>query len=89
MPISLVALVDADEVVYKANHGLPELLQQPREEAICTLVVNQRTPLAFNNTTEAAAQLQRLPTMAAVAAQAKALQFYAGAPCPRPCATLV
>jgi GAF domain-containing protein len=79
LPISLIALVDADEVAYKANQGLPGLLQQPREEAICAMVVTQRTPLVFTNLTKPD-QLQRLTTRASAAAQAKGLQFYAGAP---------
>jgi GAF domain-containing protein len=79
LPIALIALVDADEVAYKANHGLPGLLHQPREETICAMVVSQRTPLVFTNLTRPD-QLQRLPTKASMAAQANGLQFYAGAP---------
>jgi GAF domain-containing protein len=79
LPISLIALVDAEEVMYKANQGLPGLLNQPREEAICTMVIGQRTPLVFSNLTKPD-QLQRLTTVASAAAQAKGLQFYAGAP---------
>jgi hypothetical protein len=79
LPISLIALVDADEVTYKANLGLPGLQQQPRGEAICALVVCQRTPLVFTNLSRPR-QLQRLTEMAAVAAQAKSILFYAGAP---------
>jgi hypothetical protein len=88
LPISLIALVDADEVAYKANQGLPGLLQQPREEAICAIVVSQRTPLVFTNLTQPE-QLQRLPTMASAAAQAKDLQFYAGAPLNMPIRYLI
>lgn len=83
LPISLIALVDAEEVAYKANEGLPGLLHQPREEAICAMVVNQRTPLVFTNLTKPD-QLQRLTAMASAAAQAKDLQFYAGAPLSTP-----
>jgi GAF domain-containing protein len=79
LPISLIAMVDANEVVYKANKGLPGLLHQPREEAICAMVINQRTPLIFTNLTQPD-QLQHLTAMAAAAAQDKNLQFYAGAP---------
>jgi GAF domain-containing protein len=88
LPISLIAFVDADEVVYKANHGLPGLLQQPREEAICAMVVSQRTPLVFPNLTKPD-QLQRLTGMASAAAQAKDLQFYAGAPLHTPIRYLI
>jgi len=88
LPISLIALVDADEVAYKANQGLPGLLHQPREEAICAMVVNQRTPLVFTNLTKPD-QLQRLTTLASTAAQAKDLQFYAGAPLHTPIQYLI
>jgi len=79
LPISLIALVDAEEVAYKANQGLPGLLKQPREETICAMVVSQRTPLVFTNLTQPD-QLKCLTTIASATAQAKSLQFYAGAP---------
>lgn len=79
LPISLIAIVDANEVAYKANQGLPGLLHQTREEAICSVVIQQRTPVVFTNLTKPD-QLARLPLAASVAAQDKALQFYAGAP---------
>lgn len=88
LPISLIALVDADEVSYKANQGLPGLVNQPREEAICAMVVSQRTPLVFSNLTKPD-QLQRLTTMASAAAQAKDLQFYAGVPLHTPIRYLI
>lgn len=79
LPVSLIAIVDADEVAYKANQGLPGLQQQPRDEAICAMVVSQQMPLVFTNLTRPD-QLQRLTNDASLAAQAKNLQFYAGAP---------
>ncbi|TVT42543.1 GAF domain-containing protein [Hymenobacter setariae] len=88
LPISLIALVDAQEVAYKANQGLPGLQQQPREEAICAMVVSQRMPLIFTNLTRAD-QLQRLTPMASAAAQAKNLQFYAGVPLRTPIRHLI
>ncbi|MFD1872690.1 GAF domain-containing protein [Hymenobacter bucti] len=88
LPISLIALVDANEVAYKANQGLPGLRHQPREEAICALVVSQRTSLILTDLTRPD-QLQRLTTTALVAAQNKNLQFYAGAPLHTPIRHLI
>jgi GAF domain-containing protein len=88
LPISLIALVDAEEVAYKANQGLPGLQQQPREEAICAMVIRQRTPLVFTNLTQPE-QLRCLTAMASTAAQAKNLQFYAGAPLHTPVRHLI
>lgn len=88
LPISLIALVDANEVTYKANQGLPGLLHQPREEAICAMVINQRTPLIFTNLTKPD-QRQRLTASASAAAQDKNLQFYAGAPLHTPIQYLI
>jgi GAF domain-containing protein len=88
LPISLIALVDANEVTYKANQGLPGLLHQPREEAICAMVINQRTPLVFTNLTKPD-QRQRLTASASAAAQDKNLQFYAGAPLHTPIQYLI
>lgn len=88
LPVSLIALVDANEVVYKANQGLPGLQHQPREEAICATVVDQRTPLVLTNLTRPD-QLQRLTATASAAAQHKNLQFYAGAPLRMPIRYLI
>ncbi|HET9502956.1 MAG TPA: GAF domain-containing protein [Hymenobacter sp.] len=76
LPISLIALVDADEVEYKANEGLPGLRHQPRVEALCALAVRQRQTVVLADV----AQETNLTAEAAMAAQAKGLRFYAGAP---------
>lgn len=76
VPISLIALVGADEVEYKAVHGLPDLRSQPRVEAICSLAVKEQQAVIFTDLT----QPNSLTAEAAAAAQAKGLRFYAGAP---------
>ena len=76
LPIALIALVDADEVSYKANEGLPGLLRQPRVEALCALAVRQHKVLVLADV----ANEQSLTVEAATAAGAKNLRFYAGAP---------
>lgn len=76
LPIALIALVDADEVSYKASEGLPGLLRQPRVEALCALAVRQHKTVVLADV----AQEQGITTEAATAAGAKNLRFYAGAP---------
>jgi GAF domain-containing protein len=76
VPISLIALVGADEVAYKAVHGLPGLRSQPRVEAICALAVKEEQVVVFTDL----AHSHALTPEADRAAQAKGLRFYAGAP---------
>lgn len=76
VPISLIALVAADEVQYKAVHGLPGLRSQPRVEAICALAVKEEQAVVFTDL----AHSHALTLEAEVAAHAKGLRFYAGAP---------
>lgn len=77
LPISLIALVDAEEVEYKANQGLPGLLSQPRVEALCSIAISEHKAIILADlTTEA----PHLTPEADAAAQAKNLQFYAGVP---------
>lgn len=76
LPIALIALVDADEVDYKANEGLPGLRRQPRVEALCALAVRQHQTVVLADV----AQEQGITAEAATAAGAKNLRFYAGAP---------
>lgn len=78
LPISLIALVDEDEVYYHANYGVPGLTQQPRVEALCSMVVRDNkavvlTDLAHNEALD-------LTAAADAAIRAKGLRFYAGAP---------
>jgi GAF domain-containing protein len=76
VPISLIALVDTDEVEYKAVHGLPGLRSQPRVEAICALAVKEEQVVVFTDL----AHSHALTPEADIAAKAKGLRFYAGAP---------
>jgi hypothetical protein len=76
VPISLIALVDTDEVEYIATHGLPGLRSQPRAEAVCSMAVKQQQAVVFSDL----ALAQSLTEEAASAATAKGLRFYAGAP---------
>ena len=78
LPISLIALVDAEEAVYLANQGLADTARQPRVEAICSLAVRKNQAVVFTDLTGAEQLL--LTAEARAAAQAKDLQFYAGVP---------
>jgi putative methionine-R-sulfoxide reductase with GAF domain len=80
LPISLVALVDADEVAYAANEGLPGLRSQPRAETLCALAVREHKTVIITDV----AEKEGLTTEAATAAEAKGLRFYAGAPLSMP-----
>ncbi|OGX83205.1 GAF domain-containing protein [Hymenobacter coccineus] len=78
LPISLIALVDENEVYYHASYGVPGLLRQPRVEAICSLVVRENKALVITDL--ASDEALRLTAAADAAARAKGLRFYAGAP---------
>lgn len=79
LPMSLLALVGTDEVVYKARYGLPNLTHQARNEAICSLAVRDRHTVLLTDLTQEP-QRHRLTAAADAAAQAKGLRFYAGVP---------
>ncbi|MBC6700164.1 GAF domain-containing protein [Hymenobacter puniceus] len=78
LPISLIALVDEDQVEYKANHGMPGMRAQPRVEALCSVAIQQNKAVVVK---DVAAEIQ-LPITdeARQAAHRNNLRFYAGAP---------
>lgn len=78
LPISLIALVDAEQVEYLANEGLPGQVQQPRGEALCSYVVRDNKAVVFADVT--GANQHQLTSEAIAAAHARNLQFYAGVP---------
>jgi GAF domain-containing protein len=78
LPVSLLAFVEADEVVYKANYGLPGLRGLPRAETFCDIAICQNKCVVFWDVDQAQ---HALLTEAAVAAvRAKGVRFYAGTP---------
>lgn len=83
LPISLLALVDTDEVVYKAQYGVPDLTHQARSEAICSLAIRENQVIVFTDLTQRP-QRYRLTAAAYAAAQAKGLCFYTGVPLQMP-----
>jgi GAF domain-containing protein len=78
LPVSLLGIVGADEVVYKATYGLPGLRVRPRGETFCALAVSQNKSFVFCDVTQA--QHASLTEAAQKAVLALGAHFYAGAP---------
>ena len=49
LPISLIALVDAETVHYPANHGMPGNDEQPREEALCSAAILNHKAIVYKD----------------------------------------
>jgi putative methionine-R-sulfoxide reductase with GAF domain len=78
LPVSLLGIVEAEEVVYKATYGMPGLRGLPRAETFCDIAIRQNKCVVFWDVT----QVQHaLLTEAAIATvRARGIRFYAGAP---------
>ena len=89
LPISLIAVVEAEQVHYPANHGMPGNDQQPRVEALCSTAIQQARAVVYH---DLALEAAVLTPEALRAAEAHELRFYAGAllrlPDQRPLGTL-
>lgn len=90
LPISLISVVEEEEVLYLANHGMPGHDRQPRAEALCATALEQARAVVYHDlAVETAATL---PPEAQRAAHDNGLRFYAGAllrlPDQRPVGTL-
>ena len=79
VPIAFIALVDADEVLYKHNNGLPQLARQPRAAAVCALTVRHNNALVFSDLAQQSQQAQ-LTEAAAQVIQDNRIRFYASVP---------
>ncbi len=79
LPLALLSLVDADEVVYKSNHGTPQLVRHARAEVICALTIRHNEPLVFTDLTQPT-QYSCLPAAVVATMQHYGLRFYAGQP---------
>lgn len=90
LPISLIAVVEEEEVYYPANHGLPGHERQPRVETLCSTAIEKARAVVYHDL--AIETSATLPTEAISAAQHNELRFYAGAllrlPDQRPLGTL-
>ncbi|MBF9221489.1 GAF domain-containing protein [Hymenobacter ruricola] len=76
LPISLIAVVEEDDVYYPANHGMPGNDQQPRVEALCSTAVQQSRAVVYH---DLLLESTALTPEAARAAKENELRFYAGA----------
>jgi len=79
VPIALISLVDSQHMMYKANHGLVQLAQQPREATVCALTIRHNRPFIFSDLAQES-QYTQLPEAAALLIQKHALRFYASIP---------
>ncbi|WP_133256850.1 GAF domain-containing protein [Hymenobacter edaphi] len=75
LPISLISLVGAEDVFFKANVGLPGLESVPRADSLCSAAVLEDTAIAFPDLEQERCNLVN-PAVAEVAG----LRCYAGAP---------
>jgi hypothetical protein len=82
LPISLIALVDETDVLYQANHGLPDVHVQPRQEALCATAILDHKAVIYSDLSIESSPL--ITQQAAEAAHAKGLRFYAAAPIQMP-----
>ena len=77
LPISLIAVVEEDDVYYPTNYGMPGNDQQPRVAALCSTAIQQARAVVYHDLVlEDGASLT---PEAARATQDNALRFYAGA----------
>jgi hypothetical protein len=90
LPISLISVVEEDEVFYPANLGMPGNNQQPRVEALCSTAIVLDHAVVYHDL--ALESYPDVPSEAIRAAQGNCLRFYAGAllrlPDQRPLGTL-
>ncbi len=78
LPISLIALVEAEVVHYPANHGMPGHTGQPRDEALCSTAILHQHAVVYR---DLAVETDPLITAkAARTALQNNLRFYAAAP---------
>jgi hypothetical protein len=73
MPIALVSLVRADDVVFIGNQGLPEALTVPREDSMCSVAILSDELTEFRDVVAAPCTLVN-----PYVAQQLHLGFYAG-----------
>lgn len=90
LPISLISVVEEQEVLYPANHGLPDQYRQLRAEALCATAIEQARAVVYHDL--AVETNATIPPEALQAARDNELRFYAGAllrlPDQRPLGTL-
>ena len=73
VPIALVSLVRADDVVFIGNEGLPEAQVVPREDSMCSVAILHEGPTVFDDI-----PVEPCTLVNPYVAQAMHLGFYAG-----------
>lgn len=73
LPISLISLVDEEQVFFKANTGLPGLERVDRSDSLCSAAVLQDKVLTFEDLSASSCRLVN-----PYAAMSAGLRFYAG-----------
>ena len=90
LPISLIAVVEEDEVLYPASVGMPGHVSQPRVETLCATAIQKARAVVYHDL--ALETSVTLSPEALQAANGHKLRFYAGAllrlPDQRPLGTL-
>jgi hypothetical protein len=76
-PVSLISLVEEQQVHYIATHGLEVTEKVPRPESICSMAVEQNKAILLTDLTGATTSQVRAEARAA--SLRNGLQFYAGA----------
>jgi GAF domain-containing protein len=80
LPVALITLVDAEQVLGQANFGLPGVVRQARVESLCALTIKQNKAVVFTDLAHEAQQRLSTATMAIAHAKERGLRFYAGVP---------
>lgn len=74
LPISLISLVDEQQVFFKANVGLPGLERVDRPDSLCSAAILQNQVLTYSDLAQQGCDLVN-----PFVAQSAGLRFYAGA----------
>ncbi|TGD76790.1 GAF domain-containing protein [Hymenobacter wooponensis] len=77
-PVSLISLVEEEQVQYIATHGIEVTAKVPRPESICSMAVEQNKAILLTDLTGATPKQVRAEARAA--SLRNGLPFYAGSP---------
>jgi transcriptional regulator with GAF, ATPase, and Fis domain len=78
LPISLISLVEEEEVYYPAKVGMPGHARQPRQEAVCSVAIQHKKAVVVYQDLELVGE-EAIPAPALQAARSNQVRFYAGA----------
>jgi hypothetical protein len=78
LPISLISLVEEQEVHYPVGVGVPSHTRQPRQESVCSAALEHNQAVVVYQDLEAV-EKGAIPEPALAAARTNQVRFYAGA----------